>query len=166
MKIKNMAHENWRQIKEIFVDALRQTPEERPHFLDRVCSDDKILRQEVESLLSSLDSAESFLESPAVGEVVDEILTENRNFASGEFLGHYEIIKKIGTGGMGDVYLANDSKLDRQVALKILHENLSPENQAKQRLLREARAVAKLDHLNICAIYEISETNDCSFIVI
>ena len=92
-----MAHENWRQVKEIFVDALRQTPEERPHFLDRVCSDDKTLRREVESLLNSLDSAESFLESPAVGEVVDEILTERRNFASGEVLGHYQIIKKIGT---------------------------------------------------------------------
>ena len=66
---------------------------------------------------------------------------------------------------MGDVYLAQDSKLDRRVALKILRENLSPENQVRQRLLREARAVAKLDHPNICAIYEISETAEYSFIV-
>lgn len=160
-----MGQENWRQVKEIFAEALRQPPEVRPQFLDRVCRDDKNLRREVESLLSSLDSAEYFLESPAVGEVVDEVLKETLNFTKGEFLGHYEIIRKIGTGGMGDVYLANDSKLDRQVALKILHENLSLENQAKQRLLREARAVAKLDHPNICAIYEISETANHSFIV-
>jgi serine/threonine protein kinase len=66
---------------------------------------------------------------------------------------------------MGDVYLANDLELERRVALKILHENLSRESQAKARLLREARAVAKLDHPNICAIYEISESDDCSFIV-
>lgn len=162
----NMAHENWQQVKEIFADALRQTPEERPQFLDRICSDDKRLRREVESLLASFDSAESFMESPAVGDYAkDKVLTENRKFAKGETLGHYEIVGQIGKGGMGDVYLANDTKLDRRVALKILHENLSWESQAKARLLREARAVAKLDHPNICAIYEISESDDCSFIV-
>jgi serine/threonine protein kinase len=161
-----MAHENWQQVKEIFADALRQTPKERPQFLDRVCSDDKNLRGEVESLLASFDSAESFMESPAVGDyATDKVLTESRKFAQGQILGHYEIIRQIGTGGMGDVYLANDLELQRHVAIKILHENLSWKSQAKQRLLREARAVAKLDHPNICAIYEISEAEDCSFIV-
>ena len=164
--IKIMAHENWQQVKEIFADALRQTPEERSQFLDRICSNDKRLRREVESLLASFDSAESFMESPAVGDYAnDKVLTESRKFAKGETLGHYEIVGQIGKGGMGDVYLAQDTKLDRRVALKILHENLSWESQAKARLLREARAVAKLDHPNICAIYEISESDDCSFIV-
>lgn len=161
----NMAHENWQQVKEIFADTLRQKPEERASFLDRVCSDDKRLRREIESLLASFDSAESFMESPAIGEVTDRVLTESRKFAKGQFLGHYEIIRQIGTGGMGDVYLAKDSKLHRRVALKILHENLSWESQGKQRLLREARAAARLDHPHICGIYEIPETDDCSFIV-
>ena len=106
------------------------------------------------------------METPAVGDYAnDKILTESRKFSKGETLGHYEIVGQIGKGGMGDVYLAQDTKLDRRVALKILHENLSWKNQAKARLLREARAVAKRDHLNICAIYEISESDDCSFIV-
>ena len=106
------------------------------------------------------------METPAVGDYAnDKILTENRKFSKDETLGHYEIVGQIGKGGMGDVYLAQDTKLDRRVALKILHENLSWKNQAKARLLREARAVAKRDHLNICAIYEISESDDCSFIV-
>ena len=106
------------------------------------------------------------METPAVGDYAnDKILTESRKFSKGETLGHYEIVGQIGKGGMGDVYLAQDTKLDRCVALKIMHENLSWKNQAKVRLLREARAVAKRDHLNICAIYEISESDDCSFIV-
>jgi serine/threonine protein kinase/Tol biopolymer transport system component len=161
-----MAHENWQQVKEIFAEALRQTPEARSEFLDSACRDDKKLRREIESLLSSFDSAESFMESPAVGGYAnDKVLTESRKFDKGQILGHYEIIRQIGKGGMGDVYLAQDTKLDRRVALKILHENLMWQSQAKQRLLREARAVAKLDHPNICAIYEISESDDCSFIV-
>ena len=159
------AHENWRQVKEIFAEALRHTPEERPPFLDRVCRDDQILRGEVESLLASLDSAEGFMESPAIGEVGGTILTESRQFSEGQTLGHYEIVAHLGTGGMGDVYLAHDSKLDRRVALKILRENLRLDSRAKERLLREARAVAKLDHPNICAIYEIAEADECSIIV-
>ncbi len=106
------------------------------------------------------------METPAVGDYAnDKILTESRKFSKGETLGHYEIVGQIGKGGMGDVYLAQDTKLDRRVALKIMHENLSWKNQAKARLLREARAVAKRDHLNICAMYEILESDDCSFIV-
>ena len=163
---KDMAHDNWQQVKEIFADALRHTPEARRQFLNSVCSEDKILRGEVESLLASLESAESFMESPAIGDyAADRDLTENRKFSKGQMLGHYEIVGQIGTGGMGDVYLANDSKLHRRVALKILRENLSPKSQAQQRLWREARAVAKLDHPNICAIYEISEAGEVSFIV-
>ncbi len=160
-----MAHENWQQVKEIFADALRQTPEMRPEFLDRVCRDDKKLRGEVESLLASFDSAESFMETPAIGKITEKVAPESRQFNENQILGHYEIIRKIGAGGMGNVYLAQDLELQRRVALKILRENLSWDEKAKQRLLREARAVAKLDHPNICAIYEISETEDYSFIV-
>jgi serine/threonine protein kinase len=160
-----MAYENWQQIKEIFVDALRQTPAERPQFLDRVCSDDNVLRREVESLLSSFDSAKNFMETPAVAEVADKVLMESRKFSKGQSLGHYEIIKQIGSGGMGKVYLAQDSRLNRRVALKVLHQNLLSDKQANERLLREARAAASLDHPNICQIYEISAADDCNFIV-
>lgn len=163
--IKFMAHENWQLVKEIFADALRQTPEKRSEFLDSACHDDKNLRREVESLLASFDSAENFMESPAIGEVAEKFAPESRQFSENQILGHYEIIGKIGAGGMGNVYLAQDLELQRRVALKILRENLSQNEKAKQRLLHEARAVAKLDHPNICAIYEISETDNCSFIV-
>jgi eukaryotic-like serine/threonine-protein kinase len=86
-------------------------------------------------------------------------------FSPGARLGHYEIKKQLGAGGMGEVYLAQDTKLDRRVAIKVLPENMSADAQAKRRLLREARAAAKLDHPNVCSIHEVGEDDGVSFIV-
>src|SRR5437016_9047071 len=83
----------------------------------------------------------------------------------GTRLGRYEIRSKLGEGGMGEVYLAQDTKLDRKVAIKFLPESLVADEQARKRLVREARAAARLDHPNICSIYEVSEEDDRSFIV-
>src|SRR5438128_5677257 len=80
-------------------------------------------------------------------------------------ISHYRILSKIGAGGMGEVYLAQDTKLDRKVAIKFLPERLVADEQARKRLVREARAAAKLDHPNICSIYEVSEDDGRSFIV-
>src|SRR5712692_1532500 len=87
------------------------------------------------------------------------------SIAPGTRLGRYEIRSKIGAGGMGEVYLAQDTKLDRRVAIKFLPESLVADEQARKRLVREARAAAKLDHPNICSIYEVSEEDGRSFIV-
>lgn len=160
-----MADENWQRVRKVFDDALRQKPEERQKFVRSVCGENKTLLADVESLLASLDSAESFMEKPAIARIAGQILPAKQQFSTGQFLNHYEIIERIGTGGMGEVYLAQDTKLFRRVALKILRENLLSDNQANHRLLREARAAALLDHPNICAIYEISETDDSNFIV-
>jgi serine/threonine protein kinase/Tfp pilus assembly protein PilF len=84
---------------------------------------------------------------------------------SGTKLGRYEIRSKIGAGGMGEVYLAQDTELDRKVAIKFLSESLLADEQAKSRLVREARAAASLDHPNICSIYEVTEYDGRSFIV-
>src|SRR6059036_1208257 len=84
---------------------------------------------------------------------------------AGTKLGRYEIRSQIGAGGMGEVYLAQDTKLDRKVAIKFLPERLVADEQARKRLVREARAAAKLDHPNICSIYEVSEDDGRSFIV-
>src|SRR5690349_15406406 len=83
----------------------------------------------------------------------------------GTKLGRYEIRAKIGEGGMGEVYLARDTELDRKVAIKVLRENLVVDEEARRRLAREARAAARLDHQNICAIYEVGEEDGRSFIV-
>jgi len=160
-----MAAENWQQVREIFDVALQQTPEQRINFINEACSGDTALLAEVESLLTSFDSSDDFMETPAIANVAKHELAETRQFSPGQFLNHYKIIRPLGTGGMGEVYLAADTKLNRQVALKVLHPDLFSDNQANRRLLREAQAAAMLDHPNICAIHDISETDHGSFIV-
>src|SRR5687768_9159826 len=120
-----MADEKWQKVREVFDSASRLKPEERRRFVDEVCGDDEVLLAEVESLLSSSDSAGSFMETPAVAEVAGMIEAETRKLEAGKCLGHYEIIEQIGAGGMGEVYLAKDKKLDRKVAVKILNKEFS-----------------------------------------
>ncbi|MEP6903711.1 MAG: serine/threonine-protein kinase, partial [Actinomycetota bacterium] len=159
-----MAQKNWRHVKEIFADALRQTPENRGQFLDRVCGEDKPLRREIESLLSSYDNAESFMEKPAVGEMANDF-EKNRKLEKGKCFGHYEVLEQIGAGGMGEVYLAKDKKLDRRVAIKILKEKFSRHETNLNRFIQEAKSASALNHPNILVIHEIGEADDAHFIV-
>jgi serine/threonine protein kinase/Flp pilus assembly protein TadD len=158
-----VAEEHWQQAKRIFDDALRQKPEARARFVSEVCGDDKTLFREVESLLSSFDSAGSFLETPAIAKFAHAI--ETRKLEPGKCFGHYEIINQIGVGGMGEVYLARDNTLDRSVAIKILNEEFSQDESSLQRFVTEAKAASALNHPNILTIYEFGEAEDARFIV-
>ena len=84
----------------------------------------------------------------------------------GETISHYKILKKIGEGGMGEVFLAQDTRLDRKVALKFLPQELQQDSTARKRFLREAKSAAALDHPFICKIYEVQEADNRSFIAI
>src|ERR671932_1469578 len=90
---------------------------------------------------------------------MSETLPTNANIS------HYRIVSKLGAGGMGEVYLAEDVKLNRKVAIKLLPAHSNASEQANMRLLREARAAANLDHPNICAIHEVGEEKNRNFIV-
>ena len=160
-----MPDSDWQKVREIFDSAVRQRPEERRRFVLAACGDDKALLAEVESLLSSHDSAASFMETPAVAEVAHMIEVENKRFETGNRLGNYEIINQIGVGGMGVVYLATDRKLDRKVAIKILNEEFSRDESNLQRFVSEAKAASALNHPNILTIYEFGEAEDARFIV-
>ncbi len=160
-----MADENWAKLREVFDSALRRKPAERRKFVIEVCGGDRVLLAEVESLLDSLDSAESFMETPAVAKVANEIEVEQKKLETGKCFGHYEIIRQIGAGGMGEVYLANDQKLDRQVAVKILNEKFSRDESNLHRFIQEAKVASVLNHPNILVIHEIGETEDAHFIV-
>ncbi len=155
----------WPKVREIFDSALRRRPEERRSFVNEACGDDKTLLAEVESLLASHDGAESFMEKPAVAKVADMIEPETKKLEEGTCFGHYEIIKQIGAGGMGEVYLARDKKLDRQVAVKILNEEFSQHESDLQRFIREAKSASALNHPNILVIHEIGETDGTHHIV-
>lgn len=160
-----MANEKWEQVKDIFDAAVRQSAEERSEFLDEVCADNETVRREVESLLSSFDRAESFMDKPLVEEIAEMPKSQKAGFIEGHHLAHYEIIERIGAGGMGEVYLAKDKKLDRRVAIKILNEKFSRSESNLHRFTQEAKAASALNHPNILVIHEIGENEETHFIV-
>ena len=162
---QNPSELSWQKVKKIFAGALLLQPEERPKYIFEQCRDDKTLADEVESLLNSYDDAALFLESPAVEILADEIINDSPELSEGKFLKHYQIIRKIGAGGMGEVYLANDKKLDREVAIKILTGTSDKDEANLRRFLREAKTASKLNHPHIMVVHEIGTFENINYIV-
>ena len=160
----NSSKNDWHRVRKAFEDVLQHPADERILYAQELYGTDETLLSEVTSLLDWHESSESFLETPAVVHVVENAQFHNQLIA-GQRLLHYEIKELIGKGGMGEVYLARDTRLNRNVAVKLLRRDLLPQVRSSERLLREARAAALLEHPNICHIYEISEADGFSFIV-
>ena len=160
----NMTPERWQQIDQIFHAALACEPDRRAEFLTTQCTDDQTLRTEVESLLSSLEEDESFIEAP-VGDLAAELLGTHRStYEPGQQIQNYRILSRLGSGGMGEVYLAEDTKLNRKVALKLLPPHFTVNPDRVRRFKREARAVSALNHPNIVTIHEIGLCDATHFI--
>ena len=151
---------NWQRVKEVFEGALERDGVERDAFLDRECSGQPDLRSEVESLLRSYEVAGSFMESPAVAQAADSLAGNDQKLTPGQRVKHYEIVKLIGEGGMGEVYLAADTILGRRVALKVLPTFVSKDPDRLRRFTQEARTASRLSHPNVCMVHEIGETDD------
>ncbi len=130
-----------------------------------LCLGDEDLRREIESLISYQELAQNFLGAPAVEENLYLLCEPQLESMIGRTLGRYKIEAQLGVGGMGEVYLAEDSKLDQKVAIKFLSSCLQPSLKAKERLLLEAKALAQLDHPNICRVIDVKEEDNLSFIV-
>src|SRR5512134_1235536 len=151
----------WPRVQELFAAALDLPPPERQAHLDRACGDDAALQCEVASLLAShersgpLDRLAEDVLAPAVQQVRAQAGPD-----PGRVVSHYVILDVLGAGGMGIVYRARDEQLHRLCALKFLPPCREADGQAKRRFLAEARAVAALDHPNVCTIYEIGETSE------
>src|SRR5688572_12302411 len=159
-----MTPERWQQTKELFHEALAYEPAQREEFLAAKCAGDAPLRTEVESLLSSLEEDESFIEAP-VGDLAAELLGTHRpTYEPGHQIQNYKIERQIGSGGMGEVYLAEDTKLNRKVALKLLPPHFTVNPDRVRRFEREARAASALNHPNIVTIYEIGLSDTTHFI--
>ena len=155
-----MTPERWQQIKEVFNLALEYEPGQRSTFLSKACDNDAALQKEVESLLAAHEKDGSFIDSPAYKGAVELIGQDQpAELRPGQVLGSYEITSLIGRGGMGEVYLAEDKRLRRKVALKLLPSSVTKDASRLHRFEQEARAASALNHPNIIAIYEIAEAN-------
>src|SRR5437764_8215382 len=156
--------ERWEKVIDLFQSALERAPEERAAFLDETCHDDEGMRREVESLLTSHERAENFIEVPAF-EVAPELATTDSSDALvGKLISHYRIESLIGIGGMGEVYLARDEGLGRKAALKLLPDSLTIDETQLGRFKNEARTASALNHPNILTVYEIGAEGNVQFI--
>jgi serine/threonine protein kinase len=154
-----MTSERWRQIEALYHAALERAPGERVTFLGEACADDQGLRQKVESLLAYDEQAQRFITTPP-DEIAAELLaTEHSPSLISSGLNHYRILSRLGRGGMGEVYLATDTRLGRKVAIKLLPEAFTRDAERVRRLEQEARAASALNHPNILTIHDIGEAS-------
>ena len=160
-----MTPERWQRIEELFQEARkRATAGERAAFLDGACGDDADLRARVEALLRAEDAAGSFINTSAVKLAAGMIAADRVADMQGKTIAHYKILSAIGAGGMGEVYLAADTRSGRHVALKLLPDHLTKDADRVRRFQQEARAVLALNHPNIVTVYEIGQGEGTQFI--
>ncbi len=156
-----MKIERWQQVERLYHLALTKHPSQRSGFLLEACAGDEGLRREVESLLAYEDRAEEFIESPAL-DVAARMMADDQSqtVRVGESFNQYRIVSQLGAGGMGEVYLADDTRLRRKVALKFLPVALIKDKRHLHRFEVEARAIAAMSHPNACTIHEVIQTED------
>jgi uncharacterized repeat protein (TIGR03803 family) len=179
--------ERWRSVERLYHAALERDPGERDDYLQDACGADEALREEVEGLLAYQEQAADFIETPALEvaarqEGASGLLGRVRSafqsslehsgrervhfqLGSGAKLGPYEILAPLGSGGMGEIYSARDTRLGRIVAIKILTGRRMDQDETRRRFEREAQAISSLNHPNICILYDIGHDNDIDYLV-
>jgi serine/threonine protein kinase len=155
-----------RKIDRIFHAALEYTPDKRRAFLDTACEDNELLRQKIEALLNSDQEATDFIEKPPTAFAATVIEAEARETDSliGRTIGHYKITQHLGSGGMGEVYVALDTRSERKAVLKLLPARFTSDPERIKRFQHEARALVALNHPNILTTYEIGEEESTYYI--
>jgi serine/threonine protein kinase/TolB-like protein len=157
--------DRWRQLERLFYEAMRMPPEERSEFLDKKCAGDTELRKEIESSLASAEQTMDFLHQSALqADPSTAVDGPPGTLAPGAQLAHYRIISMLGAGGMGEVYLAEDMRLRRKVALKVIARELTLDERELRRFEHEAQAASALNHPNILTVYEFGQAEGTLFI--
>jgi len=160
-----MTSEQYRRVGEIYHGAMELAPEDRDEFLAGACGGDEELRREVESLLQAREQAGSYFGAPALEVAAGMLAQQKIPSLAGHRLSHYQVLSLIGAGGMGQVYLAEDTRLGRKVALKVLPPAFTGDRDRIRRFEQEAKAASALNQPNILTIHEIGEIDNCHFIV-
>jgi serine/threonine protein kinase/Tol biopolymer transport system component len=153
--------DHWNRVEQLFHAALEQPVEGRGGFLDRACGSDADLRRELDSLVRASGSGDALLERPAIAQMglVGVRASERSAWIPGTIVGHYRIMERLGAGGMGEIFRARDTRLEREVALKTLPPDLSLDRSYLERLRREARSLASVNHPNVATLYEIEDAD-------
>lgn len=159
-----MDSKNWPQIENLYHRALELHPAERAAYISLACRGDEELRREVESLISSHLAAVAFMEESVAEQATRLIADEQISSIIGQSVGNYAILSLIDTGGMGEVYLAEDTRLGRKVAVKLLPSCFGVDGERVRRFQQEARAASALNHPNILTIHEVGEANGRQFL--
>jgi serine/threonine protein kinase/Flp pilus assembly protein TadD len=159
-----MTPERWQQIDQLFHSAVERDSGERAAFLSEACAGDDSLRKEVQSLIESHELSDSFIETPAADLAAELLGSGEARLTAGQSVGPYRIVSLLGEGGMGEVYLADDTRLNRKIALKLLPPHFTINPDRVRRFDREARAASALNHPNIVTIYEIGQSDSAHFI--
>ena len=154
----------WGRIEELYHAALELAEPERAAFLAEACAGDEALRREVESLLRFDHRAERFIEASALEVAAQAQAEAAEGTLIGKTLGHYRILSLLGVGGMSEVYLALDVRLERQVALKLLPPEFTQRSDRLRRFIQEAKAASALNHPNIITIHDIGATESLHFV--
>ena len=154
-----MKPDSWERVASLLEAALERPPGERTAFLDEACSGQDALRERVDKLLANHEEAEAngFLERAPV--------VESMELTPGTELGHYKLVRLIGAGGMGQVYQATDTRLDRTVAVKVLPSHVASNPDVRARFEHEARTISQLNHPHICTLYDVGQENGVDFLV-
>jgi len=156
--------ESMQQLEDLFHEAAGLGPQERADFMARVRDSNPALAVAVESLISAHERPDSLIDSPACEAAAELIADTQPALVAGQVVGHYQIVTPLGKGGMGEVYLASDTKLDRKVALKLLPAEFTNHKDLLRRFIQEAKAASSLNHPNIITIHEIGQTDGVHFI--
>ena len=162
--MEEVTSDNWQRLKELVASALELEPDKRAAFIKQTCGDDLEICEEAMSLLAASEPEDSFMENPAVGLTAHSLVGDSGESLIGKHIGPYEILRELGCGGMGAVYLAHDERLRRSVALKLLPKHFTIDVERVRRFQQEAQAASSLNHPNIVTIPEIGSSDLTQFI--